>query len=93
MALSSLLVSCFPRTNPSFAKFENKDSVEIDGLCNAYNHFAMESLDEYVIGSYKSAWQSAYHIKGKKGNIVVSLVHALKSGGYNAARHGISHLG
>ncbi|OAX40248.1 hypothetical protein K503DRAFT_634284 [Rhizopogon vinicolor AM-OR11-026] len=65
-----MLLSCFPRTNPSFAKFENKNSVETDGLCNAYNNFAMskcgeacpekydinlESLDEYVIESYKSA--------------------------------------
>ncbi|KAI9574591.1 Thiolase, N-terminal domain-containing protein [Boletus coccyginus] len=59
-----------PRTNPLFGKFETKDSVEIDGLWDVYNNFAMgncgevaaekygitrESLDAHAIESYKRA--------------------------------------
>ncbi|KAG1781355.1 Thiolase, N-terminal domain-containing protein [Suillus placidus] len=59
-----------PRTNPLFGKFETKDSVEIDGLWDVSNNFAMgncaeataekyeisrESLDEHAIESYKRA--------------------------------------
>lgn len=59
-----------PRTNPLFGKFETKDSVEIDGLWDVYNNFAMgncgevaaekysitrESMDAHAIESYKRA--------------------------------------
>ncbi|KAG2336624.1 thiolase [Suillus weaverae] len=59
-----------PRTNPLFGKFETKDSVELDGLWDVSNNFAMgncaeataekyeitrESLDEHAIESYKRA--------------------------------------
>lgn len=59
-----------PRTNPLFGKFEAKDSVEIDGLWDVYNNFAMgncgevaaekhgitrESMDAHAIESYKRA--------------------------------------
>ncbi|KAF8558897.1 thiolase [Imleria badia] len=59
-----------PRTNPLFGKFEAKDSVEIDGLWDVYNNFAMgncgeaaaekhgitrESMDTHAIESYKRA--------------------------------------
>jgi len=59
-----------PRTSPLFGKFEVKDSVEIDGLWDVYNNFAMgncaesiaekhgitrESMDAHAIESYKRA--------------------------------------
>lgn len=59
-----------PRTNPLFGKFETKDSVEIDGLWDVYNNFAMgncaeaiaekhaitrESMDAHAIESYTRA--------------------------------------
>ncbi|KAH7916182.1 peroxisomal 3-ketoacyl-CoA-thiolase [Hygrophoropsis aurantiaca] len=59
-----------PRQNPLFGKFETRDSVEIDGLWDVYNNFAMgncgevaaekygitrESLDAHAIESYKRA--------------------------------------
>lgn len=59
-----------PRQNPAFGKFTTKDSLETDGLWDAYNNFAMgncgeraaekydltrESLDEHAIESYKRA--------------------------------------
>lgn len=59
-----------PRTNPLFGKFETKDSLEIDGLWDVYNNFAMgncgevaaekygitrESMDARAIASYKRA--------------------------------------
>ncbi|KAG6378809.1 peroxisomal 3-ketoacyl-CoA-thiolase [Boletus reticuloceps] len=59
-----------PRTNPLFGKFEARDSVEIDGLWDVYNDFAMgncgevaaekygitrESMDAHAIESYKRA--------------------------------------
>jgi len=59
-----------PRTNPLFGKFEARDSVEVDGLWDVYNNFAMgncaeaaaekhqitrESLDAHAIDSYKRA--------------------------------------
>lgn len=57
-----------PRTNPVFGKIEVKDSVEVDGLFDVYNKFAMgncaentaekhgisrESQDSHAIESYK----------------------------------------
>ncbi|EGO01789.1 hypothetical protein SERLA73DRAFT_132316 [Serpula lacrymans var. lacrymans S7.3] len=59
-----------PRQNPLFGKFETKDSVEIDGLWDVYNNFAMgncgesaaekygisrEAQDAHAIESYKRA--------------------------------------
>lgn len=59
-----------PRTNPVFAKFETKDSLETDGLWDVYNNIAMgncsetvaekygitrESMDACAIDSYKRA--------------------------------------
>ncbi|KAH8118443.1 thiolase [Phellopilus nigrolimitatus] len=59
-----------PRQNPLFGKIEAKDSVEIDGLFDVYNKFAMgncgeataakhgisrESQDSHAIESYKRA--------------------------------------
>jgi acetyl-CoA C-acetyltransferase len=59
-----------PRTNPLFGKFEARDSVEVDGLWDVYNNFAMgncgetaaekygisrESMDAHAIESYKRA--------------------------------------
>lgn len=57
-----------PRQNPAFGKFTTRDSLENDGLWDAYNNFAMgncgevaaekygvsrQSLDEHAIESYK----------------------------------------
>jgi len=59
-----------PRTNPLFGKFTTRDSVEIDGLWDVSNNFAMgncgesaaekhgitrESMDAHAIESYKRA--------------------------------------
>jgi acetyl-CoA C-acetyltransferase len=59
-----------PRQNPAFGKFTTKDSLENDGLWDAYNNFAMgncgehaaekygitrESQDAHAIESYKRA--------------------------------------
>ncbi len=59
-----------PRQNPSFGKFEAKDSLETDGLWDVYNKFSMgncgehsaekfqitrESQDAHCIESYKRA--------------------------------------
>jgi len=59
-----------PRQNPSFGKFQTLDSLEHDGLWDAYNNFAMgncgesaatkfgitrESQDAHAIESYKRA--------------------------------------
>ena len=67
LRLNSFLL---PRTNPLFGKFEARDSVEVDGLWDVYNNFAMgncgetaaekygisrESMDAHAIESYKRA--------------------------------------
>jgi len=59
-----------PRQNPAFGKFTTRDSLENDGLWDAYNNFAMgncgevaaekfglsrQSLDDHAIESYKRA--------------------------------------
>lgn len=59
-----------PRHNPTFGKFEAKDSLETDGLWEVYNKFSMgncgeaaaakfniprASQDEHAINSYKRA--------------------------------------
>lgn len=59
-----------PRQNPTFGKFTTRDALEVDGLWDAYNDFAMgncgehsaikhnitrESQDAHAIESYKRA--------------------------------------
>ena len=41
-----------PRQNPVFGKFEVKDAVEIDGLWDVYNDFAMGNCGEYAAAKH-----------------------------------------
>jgi acetyl-CoA C-acetyltransferase len=57
-----------PRQNPTYGKFETKDSLENDGLWDVYNNFAMGNCGEVAADKYgiSRAAQDAHAIESYK---------------------------